>query len=152
MVMNADGSGATPLFMRPATPSQVQEPTWGPDSRKVVAVAVQNAVANLYVRSEESEWWISRGVYAPDWSPDGSRIVVQGSRRPGLCIIEVTSTGEPAGAPRRLLALPACQPAWSPDGRWIVFSSPQGLGVIDAEGMTMALLTQESGQYPAWYP
>ena len=65
---------------------------------------------------------------------------------------EKSCTGSGTEHPFPLDKTRPCQPAWSPDSRWIVFSSPQGLGVIDAEGMTMALLTQESSQYPAWYP
>ena len=62
----------------------------------------------------------------PRWSPDGKRLAFVSTRdgRSQIWLIDMGPSG-PAGEPRKLtsLATEASGIAWSPDGKWIVFTS-----------------------------
>jgi serine/threonine-protein kinase len=64
----------------------------------------------------------------PALSPDGTRILVLTDR--GLTLID------PKGSPPRVLAHEGWTPAWSPDGRWVVYGSDTALfvGSVDSGG------------------
>lgn len=44
------------------------------------------------------------------------------------------------------------EPAWSPDGKMIVFSRSDGLFIINADGTNMHRITQGPHFQPAWRP
>jgi len=107
----------------------------------------------------------------PVWSPDGSRLVFQGSGDRGsqLWVIDADGTNlhqltpTPAGCPDGLCT-EAVNPAWSPDGRTIAYIAPEhqssiftrtALMLIDvATGTTTELYsTSDSGfGRPTWSP
>jgi Tol biopolymer transport system component len=125
--------------------------------------------AGLYVVSGESECssWMQWGT-APDWSPDGSQIVVHGPSHSilGLEDQEVYILNRD-GTDRRFL-VKGQQPDWSPDGRAIVFvAGPSSCGdglrigsaslhLISPDGSNDRPLTvpaqQETDENPAWSP
>lgn len=98
----------------------------------------------------------------PDWSPDGKRIAfvsdaadgrgdVWTMDADGKNKVRVTSSDDSYDY----------NPAWSPDGRWIVYETAKGskqgpwsLAVIPATGGTPALLTPHGAddRYPDWAP
>lgn len=96
---------------------------------------------------------------AGTWDPGGDRIAVAGLRRgrPVLTIVNANS-----GARERDISLgdldEAIQPAWSPDGRQIVFSGLQGglsdLFLVPSEGGDLRRLTEDAfaERQPAWSP
>jgi Tol biopolymer transport system component/tRNA A-37 threonylcarbamoyl transferase component Bud32 len=60
-----------------------------------------------------------------------------------------------AGKPTLLTASPASVPRWSPDGRWIAFSSDRGFGggifIVRPDGTDERRLTKTGG-WPIWWP
>ena len=99
----------------------------------------------------------------PQWSPDGQRILFQAGFRErygrttealGGTIYTVPALG---GTPRALLepsASDAFAPAWSPDGRQIVFVRKGALYVMAADGsQPPRMLIEAEGAYaPRWSP
>jgi Tol biopolymer transport system component len=61
------------------------------------------------------------GTGTVDWSPDGAWIVTGGRDAQGQALFKIPVHG---GAPVRLVAGPAVNPIWSPDGRLIVYAGP----------------------------
>jgi TolB protein len=93
------------------------------------------------------------GASDPVWSPDGSRLLVEWQGR--LVVVRPDGGGE-----RTIVslsrdahgALEDPQPAWSPDGRWMVFCQVRagGLGqsdiwLVGADGRGLRRLTRSPG-------
>lgn len=115
----------------------------------------------------------------PDWSPDGTQLVVVLRSAEGedwtfsggrLAIVDV-GPGPTFGAPRLLhdpgAGLNAYYPSWSPDGAWVAFNVSTGDGyadpdamvwVIDGEGQRAIELTEANvtsgitNSLPRWAP
>jgi Tol biopolymer transport system component len=146
------------------------EPDWAPNNRYLLytetlngALAVFDAVgvaATPFV-NEKREVGTRLGEYAQGpgarYAPDGSQMVYR-SR---------TGDGSPAVAARdttgvESLFLPGNNPAWSPDGGWIVFETggltqqalgaawqATGIAKVRPDGSEMAQILQD-GSLPAW--
>jgi Tol biopolymer transport system component len=95
-------------------------------------------------------------------SPDGRRLAVQGVGRIWVSELPADGSGD-AGTPQRLTPRDfeplEYSPAWSPDGRWIAFSSwddaERGhVWRVPAGGGAPQRLTEEPGEYvhPVWSP
>jgi TolB protein len=154
-------------------------PSWSPDGKKLVWASTHDVSSGEWVlqvrdlASGRTQILEDIDGFLPEWSPKSNRIVFQRmSRRDGwfggLWTIDFEN-----GTPRNLRALfvqddwAAINPAWSPDGRRIVFATvgksaaaeraydrPDDLWVIDAEGSSPARLTSHpaSDGMPAWGP
>lgn len=83
--------------------------------------------------------------WAPDWSPDGARLVW--SRQGVLHIVNADGTGlrlfEERGTANN-------NPAWSPDGSRIAYDNGTSIMVFDPDGTGETLLA--TGIQPAWSP
>lgn len=143
------------------------EPSWSPDGRLIAFVRVDQA-------SYKSGVWLVRpdggglrllpvgvkNATEPVWSPDGARLLVED----GHAIYSVRSDG---GGGRRIVLLSADaqgavedpQPAWSPDGRWIVFCQFRSgvvgrsdLWIVRPDGTGLRQLTRspELDRDPSW--
>ena len=103
---------------------------------------------------------------APAWSPDGTRIAFMSNRdghiRKGgvLLTFEIYVMDADGGNPQNLTNDPNSDlsPAWSPDGKRIVFSSNREVNfeiyVMDADGGNPQKLTNNPGtdHHPSWSP
>lgn len=94
---------------------------------------------------------------APQWSPDGSRIVYQGLRDGNADLYAASADG--SGEMRLTEAAePDRQPAWSPDGSRVAFVRELGSNaevfVMDADGSDVRRLTDSpsTDTDPAWSP
>jgi len=152
-VMDADGSNVRPLLEDKMEPCY---PTWSPDSSKIAyncdhvdswSVLVMDADGD----GENRE--IIHGGHAPDWSPDGDKIVFVRFRN-GMDIYVINSDG----ANLKRLTQPGPQrywcPKWSPDGTKIVFADKDkwDIYVMDADGSNVQALTNSEkwDQFPDW--
>lgn len=113
--------------VRPLTPGRVLYPRgcYGPDGRFVVmTVATENARTVTRIALTDAAGLhpepISPGPWdhSPTCAPDGSSVVYVATARPGR---DQLFSVDAAGGKPRLLG-PGRQPAFSPNGEWVVFS------------------------------
>jgi TolB protein len=143
------------------------EPSWAPSGRAI-------AFLRIDPRTYQSGIWLVRpdgsglrrilsdftGASDPVWSPDGSRLLVQNgpalySVRPdGAGREKIVSLTEDASG-----ALEDPRPAWSPDGRWIVFcqlragshgSSDIWIVRADGHGLRRLTASPDLDTDPSW--
>ncbi len=98
----------------------------------------------------------------PDWAPDGMRIAYVSDVADGKGDVWVMNAN--GGGKKRITPGDDSydyNPAWSPDGRWIVYETatgskrgPWSLAIIPAEGGTPILLSPPGAddRYPDWAP
>ena len=151
-VMNADGSGLLRLAQ------SGEGPVWSPDGRKIAFVSGGDPSSaltpNQHVFTMNSDGSgkrkLARG-FGPVWSPDGGKIAYV-SERAGSMDVGVMNAD---GSGQRTLSRSALtrsgavgfipQPAWSPDGRKILFVSDrdglEAIYVVNADGSRQRRLT-----------
>src|SRR6266568_3392533 len=113
---------------------QVLTPTASPGDKEVAFLSDSGGHANLWVVNTESgglrqithERDPNVAVGVPVWSPDGHAIAFVSSRgNQGLTFgVWVVDSD---GSNLRNLANPGLGPAWSPDGRWVYYSTWSGV-------------------------
>lgn len=109
-----------------------REVAWSPDGERVAFISDATGEEELYVRDHlgrEPAEQISRDsatrYYRPLWSPDGERIAF-GDAEGRILVAEIerrriSEAGDDGG-------FPAQDYAWSPDGRWLAYSSEDSNG------------------------
>ena len=163
-VMNADGSGQTPVVHR--SPFFDGEPTWSPDGTRLAFSSWKEGPFGPYPRIfvvnidgtglrqltpdvDDNVEYVTD--FGPSWSPDGTRIVFV--RNAALHVINADGTG--------LAVLPnedlAQNPWWSPDGTRIAYQSLSPFGDIrirNADGSNPVVVTSNPDQEfsPKWSP
>ena len=132
----------------------VLTPSAGPGDREVVFLSDSGGHANLWVSNAETgelrqitnERDPNVAVGVPVWSPDGRSIAfVYSKGNPGLTF--GVWLVDPDGSNLRSVANPGLGPAWSPDGRWLYYSTRGGvehrivMKKVPAEGGTPVTVT-----------
>lgn len=152
-IMNADGSGRHRV---PHTTDGCEYPSWSPDWKRVVFNCNSSGEHLMSIVDVDGSRVVDlSGVgegWQVDWSPDGRTILFASSRdhEPGWTDIYVM---RPDGSEvTRLTHDLGYTPAWSPNGRYIVFSAG-GLFVMRSDGTAITSLpvdgVGETG-FPDW--
>jgi TolB protein len=157
-VADADGTGATQL----PTARAVQDPVWSPDGSEIAMVVELSwgpsgsGPGEIYTIRPDgsgltnlSNTGASRDDTNPDWSPDGSKLVLWSDYR--IAAMNRDGTG--------FVAQPAqseLEPGWSPDGRKIAFVSyqdpPSGVYTMNSDFTNRTRLTNRGGINLDWQP
>ena len=162
-VMNEDGSGS------PRRLTEGVQPAWSPDGEKIAFSSNRAGNYEIFVMNEdgsdsESPRRLTEGVQ-PAWSPDGEKIAFSSNRRAGnyeiYVIYVMNEDGSDSESPRRLTTnrgfrIMDVQPAWSPDGEKIAFSSNRRdnnyeIHVMNEDGSNVDRLTTIKDR-PDWTP
>ena len=174
--IGADGTG---LVRVAGGPAGAASPSWSPDGQRVVFSGVPAAGAPPVLLVAEVNGTGDVTALAPDlvgattpaWSPDGAWIAfavvhageMQRAGDTQLYVMHADGSGI-AALTERTSWNNDRSPAWSPDGRRIVFESDRGGGadllwrdlyVVDRDGSHMVPLTQATLRNrlePAWSP
>jgi serine/threonine protein kinase/Tol biopolymer transport system component len=145
------------------------QPAFSPDGRQIAFVSTRAGASDLLFMGPNTpmrggDIWVmpalggngrrvARSGNFPGWSPDGADLVFTAGPWFGPKMYRVNASG---GEPReiRLQFSPGVSPAhllyprFSPDGNWIVFSSPDDVFVVSADGGEVKAIAR--GQGPAW--
>jgi len=181
-VMDADGSNVRQLTqLEPNSGAEDDQPSWSPDGSRIAFMRSNNtkepvdASAIYTVGSDGSDLRLVRrmprkwpGAGEPDWSPDGKRLLFSTFCAFGGCGQPPTGaqlfTVKPNGRSlKKLTDLPgnSYQPAWSPDGKKIVFARHRRLSdegdiyTMRADGTRLRRLTNRpklDSHRPDWGP
>jgi dipeptidyl aminopeptidase/acylaminoacyl peptidase len=170
-VMNADGTNVVRVTEDNAPDFDAE---WSPDSRRIAFTSYRLGGAGVFVMNADGSDvtpltnGLSGEALSPTWSPDGGRIAFSRA----VCTYPSSSCWEydiwvmnaDGSGIGQLTAGSACDdtnPAWSPDGRSIAFSStltyygwgpcPTAIRTVRVDGTSMSTVTS-GGTYPAWRP
>lgn len=119
--------------------------TWAPGRSRIWRVSVHGGKAEPLTPANEDA---SYG----DLSPDGRTLAFTRTEQ-GAAHICVMPVG--GGPERQLIHSPSTLPRWSPDGKWITFSSDRGfadgISITHPDGSGIRQLTHQGG-WPVWLP
>lgn len=135
-------------------------PVWSPDGRRIAFGSLRNGPSSLYERPVmgagaerlllgDADYFIG----ATDWSSDGRSILIQDLTRFKLGILPLE--GEPTLKPLLQSSFDEGDGRWSPDGRWLAYTSNES-GVWDVYVQPFPALDRkwrispDGGSQPKW--
>ncbi len=128
----------SPARMNPGLVAPAPYFAWFPDGKSVVSLTPGGLAIASIETGERRPLTTTAGDVTPAVSPDGKMLAFARAvgRSGSVYILELTEDLRPKGEPRRLTPLtsPAGQPAWTADGRDVVFVSGGLLWTVPASG------------------
>jgi Tol biopolymer transport system component len=130
-VSNADGTAERPLL---EADSLDYNPVWSRDGQWIAFTSERNGSADLY-RVKPDGTGLQRLTANPayedqaDFSPDGQKLVFVSTRADGTADLWIRDFRTNRETPLTSGRGGDFRPAWSPDGKWIAFSSDRGTKV-----------------------
>jgi TolB protein len=147
------------------------EPAWSPDGRWLAYAAPEAPGGSLElwrIRPDGSgrRRLTDNGVIdqSPAWSPDGTRLAFVSGRTEGRFNPELWVMDSDGGRARRVQEAAASdgreswadeQPAWSPDGNWLLYTSRGDVWIVHPDGTGATDLTPDVRTIdvaPSWQP
>ncbi|MBI3246515.1 MAG: Tol-Pal system beta propeller repeat protein TolB [Deltaproteobacteria bacterium] len=126
-------------------------PAWSPDGQRLAFCSNRSGSPQIYIMNINGgsiRRLTFTGNYntSPAWSPKGD-LIAYTSRLSGFRIMSIRASG---GEPHEVAA--GEDPSWSPDGRYLVFSSRGRLRIASKDGRSVKQLTGGGGDdtSPAW--
>ena len=119
------------------------DPALSPDGRRLAYTAEENGFNEIYVRplgdGKRIQVTADRGQnISAVWSPDGEQLAYHSQARGGIWIVPASG-----GVAKQVVAV-GSEPAWSPDGTMLAFSTYQGALAERAEIMVVPVAGGEA--------
>jgi serine/threonine-protein kinase len=178
LAYDSDRNGQADIWKIPVeggTPEQVTRSSnhefvneWSPDGKELVFHSIREGSKRdvLVVSADGTRTELVTGAPTEDqhagWGPDGNTIVYDsGETSEGspwqAFIVTRERRGAPWGPPRQLTKDGSADPKWSPDGRFIAFTSRGQLRIISPDGTGQRVVVDGSAggdqlepAYPIW--
>ena len=129
----------------------VETPAPAPDGSRVAVVVNEAGQRHLAIMNQDGQGSQRMAASiniqgAADWSPDGTWVAVGGKDAAGEGLFLIPAGG---GTPRRLVSGVAIDPAWSPNGEFILYAGPfaGGTATVRVPGAPLQAIRPDGRPY-----
>lgn len=152
-IMNADGSGRHQVLGTDFG----EYPSLSPDCKRVAFNSNVSGGPLMHIADIDGSGVVpldaAGGGGQVAWSPDGLSILFASDRDHSDYYKDIYVMAPDGSGVKRLTSVLAETPGWSPNGRYVVFGAPRGLGIARADGTGVTFLpmgSAGSASFPDW--